>query len=445
MTHSTLQTSADPGRIAAIESALERVLNSEALHKSSNLRHLLRYLVARTIEGHQEQIKESIIAIDVFSRREDFDGRLDNIVRVQAHRLRKLLESYYAEEGKAESVRFSIPKGSYVPQFEFLPEAEPAAEPAVEPFAPVLPLIVAPGVLPVLRGRLTPLWILLAFLAGAASTAAIAVRVLPALRQPDVPTAVKEIWGPVFEPGVKVIASYSNPAFLRVEHSPLFLLYHGPLSGPPGAEFEPGPNDPYVDRQLIPKGQRLHFSDGWTGVGEVMAVNRLTLLGARFRSSLTATPSRLLQPNDLHDGNVIFIGSTAGSGGLAEFGLKSRPFSAANNGRIQIREPKAGESASYSNLLNPQTGEVMSGFVLFSVLPGMEGNHLIVCSSGLSTAATWMGIEYTTNPKDAAQLTAALRAANGGGLPRYFQAIVRADFVRGVASKPVLVAVRPVV
>jgi hypothetical protein len=435
-------TSTEPGRLDAIDSALERLLSSEVFQRPANLRHLLKYLVTKAREGHPEQIKESIIAIEVFARREDFDGRLDNIVRVQAHRLRKLLDAYYAGEGRTEAVRFSIPKGSYVPQFEVIedsaPEARVPAEVASSPGGEPARTVTAP------RRDRRFLWLTIAFLAGAVLSLILSTRFLNAKRGSDIPGAVKEIWGPVFEPGTKVIASFSNPAFLRVEHSPMYLLYRGPLSAPPGAELAPGENDPYIDRQLVPKGRRLHFSDGWTGIGEVMAVNRLTMLGAKFENSPTATPSRQLAPNDMREANVIFIGWASVAGTLAEAGLKSRPFYAAGDGRIVVRQPRAGEPASYSNVLNPLTGEVVAGYVLFSLLPGVDANHVMVCSSGLSTAATWAGIDYTTNAKDAAQLSGVLKAANGGKTPRYFQAIIRADFIRGTGAKPTLVAVRTV-
>ena len=84
-------------------------MNSEALRKAPNLCHLLDYVVTKWAEGDTHHIKESVIAIEVFGRRADFDGRIDNIVRVQAHRLRKLLETYYAEEGRHEPFRLAFP------------------------------------------------------------------------------------------------------------------------------------------------------------------------------------------------------------------------------------------------------------------------------------------------------------------------------------------------
>jgi hypothetical protein len=49
----------------------------------------------------------------VFHRAGDFDSRMDNIVRVHAYRLRKLLETWYAGEGSQDKIRFVIPRGHY--------------------------------------------------------------------------------------------------------------------------------------------------------------------------------------------------------------------------------------------------------------------------------------------------------------------------------------------
>ena len=97
---------------------LERLLRAERFRKSPSLRQLLEYLVRKCAEGSVDSIKESTIAMDVFGRPTSFDSRLDNSVRVQAHRLRKTLEGYYEAEGAADVFRITIPKGSYVPSFQ---------------------------------------------------------------------------------------------------------------------------------------------------------------------------------------------------------------------------------------------------------------------------------------------------------------------------------------
>lgn len=55
--------------------------------------------------------------MDVFGRPQSFDPQSDPIVRVQARRLRALLEEYYAGEGAESPVRIYLPVGRYVPEF----------------------------------------------------------------------------------------------------------------------------------------------------------------------------------------------------------------------------------------------------------------------------------------------------------------------------------------
>jgi len=64
---------------------------------------------------------------------------MDTIVRVEAGKLRKRLEEYYADEGAAAPVRIEVPKGSYVPQFLLAAPTPASVVPAsAVPNAPVL-------------------------------------------------------------------------------------------------------------------------------------------------------------------------------------------------------------------------------------------------------------------------------------------------------------------
>jgi adenylate cyclase len=62
--------------------------------------------------------------VEVFDRGQDFDPRLDPIVRVEAGRLRAKLQEYYEGGGQSDPVRIVFRKGSYAPTFE---AATPAA------------------------------------------------------------------------------------------------------------------------------------------------------------------------------------------------------------------------------------------------------------------------------------------------------------------------------
>ena len=82
------------------------------------------------------------IGVEVFDRGQDYDPRVDPIVRVEARRLRGKLEEYYACPDTAESgIVIELPKGAYVPAFRQAgssPDAPTATRPrsvAVLPIA----------------------------------------------------------------------------------------------------------------------------------------------------------------------------------------------------------------------------------------------------------------------------------------------------------------------
>ena len=102
----------------AVRDTLERVLGSETFSRSERARDLLRYLVEREQAGEADRLKGFAIAVDVFGKDAGFDPSTDAVVRVQVGRLRELLTSYYSEEGAADSLRFVIPRGSYVPSYQ---------------------------------------------------------------------------------------------------------------------------------------------------------------------------------------------------------------------------------------------------------------------------------------------------------------------------------------
>jgi hypothetical protein len=78
---------------------------------------LLEYLCNKVLLGRQDEIKESMIALEVFDRKSNFDDKKDAIVRVEAYRLRQRLARYYATEGTQDRVMIELAPGGYVPRF----------------------------------------------------------------------------------------------------------------------------------------------------------------------------------------------------------------------------------------------------------------------------------------------------------------------------------------
>jgi TolB-like protein/Flp pilus assembly protein TadD len=100
-----------------IRHGLSQVLASKAFARSEPHRCFLRHAVEAVLNQRTEVLKESILGVEVFNRGSDFDPNLDNVVRVEARRLRQRLSKYYQNEGRGDEVLIELPVGSYVPQF----------------------------------------------------------------------------------------------------------------------------------------------------------------------------------------------------------------------------------------------------------------------------------------------------------------------------------------
>jgi TolB-like protein len=102
---------------ADIRGQLERVLASEGFTNADRMSAFLRFIVDRALAGEAGQVKEYVIGVEVFDRNDQYDPRLDSIVRVEARRLRTKLDEYYAGPGREDALVISVPRGSYVPVF----------------------------------------------------------------------------------------------------------------------------------------------------------------------------------------------------------------------------------------------------------------------------------------------------------------------------------------
>ncbi len=113
---------------AGVRAELNRILTSPAFADAGRASAFLRFIVERSIEGRTQEIKESVIAVEVLGRSPGFDPKTDPIVRVEAGRLRGRLASWYETDGKDSDVTIALPKGGYAPVFSQRTIAAPSAE-----------------------------------------------------------------------------------------------------------------------------------------------------------------------------------------------------------------------------------------------------------------------------------------------------------------------------
>ncbi|WP_246102133.1 PAS domain-containing protein [Methylobacterium terricola] len=92
-------------------------MNLSPLKKSPQLSAFLTYVVRESLAGRGSLLKSYTIATDALGRSTSFDPATDAIVRVEARRLRQVLQQVYADPACPLAVRIDLPLGRYEPSF----------------------------------------------------------------------------------------------------------------------------------------------------------------------------------------------------------------------------------------------------------------------------------------------------------------------------------------
>ena len=104
---------------ARVREHLGVLIASPEFRDTTRMKRFLKYIVDETLSGRAGRLKGYSIGLEVFDRPENFDPQSDTIVRVQAGQLRRRLDRFYTNSGRDADMRVLVPRGSYVPRFEF--------------------------------------------------------------------------------------------------------------------------------------------------------------------------------------------------------------------------------------------------------------------------------------------------------------------------------------
>lgn len=108
----------------AMRAEAERVLGDAAFRRSPVIAKLLLFLIEETLAGRAHLLKSYTVAVDGLGRPADFDVG-DSYARVQIGRLRKMLQSHYAEHGPVDQLCIYLQHGYYVVKLAKLATAYP--------------------------------------------------------------------------------------------------------------------------------------------------------------------------------------------------------------------------------------------------------------------------------------------------------------------------------
>ena len=84
---------------AEVRAQVQRMTASDVFATSPQLSAFLLFVVEAVLRGQGERLKGYTIGVEVLRRDATFDPQIDPIVRVEATRLRRAIERYYAGAG----------------------------------------------------------------------------------------------------------------------------------------------------------------------------------------------------------------------------------------------------------------------------------------------------------------------------------------------------------
>ena len=102
-----------PGFDTAMFLEVSHIVQHPLFLTCPTLTRLLTWLLHETLAGHGDSVKSYTIAVEALGRAENFDSQSDSYPRVQMSRLRKSLETYYAQQDPLDELCVYLQSGSY--------------------------------------------------------------------------------------------------------------------------------------------------------------------------------------------------------------------------------------------------------------------------------------------------------------------------------------------
>ena len=378
-----------------VREQLERVLANPVFRNSKRNCSLLRHVVERTLDGHQEDLKERAIGIDVFGRAIDYDTNADHIVRSVAGEVRRRLAQYYMEPDRENEIRIDLLAGSYVSQFR-LPARQQNAVAVVSPVELPPPPVAA---IPVPRWRFWPA-------IGAALAIAIGASALW-LAWPK--SAFEKFWSPFF--------SSANSALLCV----------GGGQSNPAVPADPSMTMSDFERQ---PSRRMHVSDAMAlaGVAGLLQSN-----GKPYRILNRAGATSF---KELQSGPFVLIGGMNNEWTLRlTEGLRFTFERGPNGARVADKQNPTNTAWT----VDPTTpmSQFNRDYAIVSRVRDPKTEQPAVIVAGIGSWGTQAAAEFVSNPENLKKLEAVA--------PRHWerknlQVVVATDVIRGSSGPPTVLA-----
>lgn len=420
-----MQSGVVSGALISLEEKREAVghmLRSRALQRAPKLREFLRLICERALSpGDTEPLREQDIGTLVYQRVAGYNPAEDNIVRVEARNLRKKLADFFADEGKDLPIVITVPRGGYVPQFEYRVElaTEVESTPVQEPEPLPPPAVSLPRVRRPLPFAAPAVITLLALLCAWLWWQNIR------LRANNTPVASPPaIWSALFDDRHNTYLVLADSGFVVAQDIlRKSLTLDSYLKRNHGAIFQA--TDPANERERA---------------AEIVGLPQFTsVTGARFAGSIFALPgvpksrlsirfAREIEPRDLKSNHLILLGNARSNPWVELFfpKLNFRHEFDFKESRAVIRNtsPLPGESAVYRAGAPGDDSNDLYSTIAF--LPNLDGSGNVLIVSGTGSVGTEAAGDLLFNPNLASQMVRELHLLQDGHL-RFFEVLVRSS------------------
>ena len=467
--HASGATERDAPSAEECQQQVRRILHSATFRNASTLQQLFQFVSDRAVAGTTEGLKEYTIGVEAFGRKQDFDPKIDPIVRVQIHRLRQKLKEYYDAEGSHDPILIEVPKGHYLPSFENATVPVAGLDHATTShldttFSVSTPLLGQngrSGDQQATKERLRFSWLSSrrAAIAAAAIVAVFAIGFWAGNKQmrnsaggetassnPELAFGksadpVKLFWARFLGNDPNPVIGYPDAVFLLDDSNDLFRFRRGASDGR-GARV-----DPHLARRfasnpsLVAQAGQLYYENGYTGPGELQGIGMLTGLFGQIGVKATIKPSRDITPDDLKQHNVILLGSPFQNIAVAQL-ISMGDFTFENpdsrheqwRARILNAHPRADENSSYGTERDPTSQVLKTDYSLISIQRSVVPGRYIAILGGLDTKGTEGATTFATSRPGVEDLSKALAASGESGAQGetpVFQALVRVRLAKG--------------
>ena len=409
--------------------ALRRVLESRQFRRASQLRDFLQFVGSHALNGQTEEIHEGVIGRTVFQRRADYTPAEDSIVRVQARSLRKKLEAYFQSEGKTDSIVITIPKGAYIPTFEFRGAEPPALnrDRTNRSKAARISVVLALALLASLGGNL---WLASSKHSGPAGSAS----------RVSAPAATNPLWSTLFPPQGETYIIVADSLYTVVQNfaQRSFSLRDYQRSDFPSADAFAGVGEPAssIARQI--------FWHQYTSLTDTILAARLMQLPVVIQANTSIKFARNTHTRDFKARNVILLGSSLSNPWCELFEPQLNfkfeyDYTSGRPSYIRNKVPRDEEEVTYV----PERGEDGSDkiYAVISFVRNLSNDGYVLMIAGTSMEGTEAAGELLLNPDTASNMIRNLGLESGGSL-RPFEVLVKSSRMEGTSRGAVVVTHR---